>query len=219
MNHALKLAVLLALTSLNGQASEPAAPNGEDRIQALANQGNVAYEKKDYAAARRYFEQAAAAGNEQAQLNLGVIYEKGQGVSVDYAKARQLFEQAAAGGNERAQFNLGVLYDQGRGVPQDFTKARQWYAKAANHPKAQANLAALYLKGQGGPQDLEKGVQLLQKAADAGIAEAQVNLGIIYRRTDPAVAREWFKKAASQTEEPTTKAQAEKFLQALDTKP
>ena len=80
--------------------------------------------------------QAAEQGNAQAQLDLGVMYYKGEGVRQDYAQAVQWFRKAAEQGVAEAQHNLGVAYDQGLGSRQDDAQAVQWYRKAAEQGHA-----------------------------------------------------------------------------------
>jgi hypothetical protein len=53
---------------------------------------------QDYAAARTWYERAAAAGNEIAMNNLGNIYYNGNGVSKDYDQARTWYAKAVAAG-------------------------------------------------------------------------------------------------------------------------
>jgi TPR repeat protein len=42
--------------------------------------------------------------------NLGVCYDRGQGVERDPARAAEWYRQGAAAGNGRAMANLGVCY-------------------------------------------------------------------------------------------------------------
>jgi uncharacterized protein len=53
--------------------------------------------KTDAAAARRWFEKAAAAGHAEAMNNLGFLYVNGRGVKQDFEAARRWFEKAAGG--------------------------------------------------------------------------------------------------------------------------
>jgi len=64
-------------------------------------------------------------------LNLGGIFERGEGVPVNYDAARAWFEKAAARDFAPAMISLGFLYEHGRGVPRDVAEARRWYEKAA----------------------------------------------------------------------------------------
>ena len=73
----------------------------------------------------------AEQGDAEAQFNLGVIYDEGQGVPQDYAEAAKWYRMAAEQGDADAQFILGVMYDEGQGVPKDDTEAVKWYRLAA----------------------------------------------------------------------------------------
>ena len=54
-------------------------------------------------------EKAAAGGNVNAMVGLGLIYEFGRGVARDYAKAREWYQKAAAKGNADAKARLAKL--------------------------------------------------------------------------------------------------------------
>ena len=59
----------------------------------------------------------ALSGDASAQMKLGTLYYKGQGVSRDYAEAARLFLLAAEKGDPYAQSNLGYMYELGEGHP------------------------------------------------------------------------------------------------------
>ncbi len=109
---------------------------------------------KDYKNMARDLEPKAVSGDASAQMKLGTLYYKGQGVSRDYDKAARLFLQAAEKGDPYAQSNLGYMYELGEGVPQDYSQAAHWYLKAARqgNRRAQLYVGKLYEKGQGVPQ-------------------------------------------------------------------
>lgn len=71
-------------------------------------------------------------------MNLGWLYEKGNGVPQNYGKAAELYEKAAAQGNASAQSNLGTFYYTGKGVPQNRSKAIEFWQKAAAQGNEQA---------------------------------------------------------------------------------
>ncbi len=73
---------------------------------------------------------AAAAGDAEAQYQLGVKYEYGQGVDKDYGKAAEWTRKSADQGNANAQYNMGLMYEFGQGVGKSLTEAENWYAKA-----------------------------------------------------------------------------------------
>ena len=167
--------------------------------------GVAAYERGDYATAFANFKELAAQGIAEAQFNLGLMYEKGQGVVQDYKLAVYLYAKAAEQGVALAQSNLGFMYDKGRGVAQDHKQAVYWYAKAAaqGNAYAQTNLGVSYSTGHGVAQDYKQAVYWYAKAAAQGVAEAQFNLGgMCYQgqgvAQDYKQAVYWLEKAAAQ---------------------
>ncbi len=104
MRHAI-IAVLL-LAALAGTAvAEPY----EDAVSA--------FERGDYATALREFRVFAEQGDADAQYNLALKYDNGQGVPQDYAEAAKWYRKAAEQGIAKAQNNLGLKYAKGDGVP------------------------------------------------------------------------------------------------------
>ncbi len=60
-------------------------------------------------------------------LNLGIEYEKGEGVPQDYTEAVKWYYLAAGQGDASAQLNLGYMYEKGLGVPKNYAEAHKWY--------------------------------------------------------------------------------------------
>ena len=148
--------------------------------------GVAAYDRGDYAAAHKEWRLFAEAGVAAAQVNLGIMYGRGEGVPQDKAEAARWFRLAADQGDAQAQFNLGVQYDNGEGVPQDKAEAVRWYRLAADQgdANAQLNLGFMYDNGDGVPQDKAEAVRWYRLAADQGDANAQTNLGVLYALGD-----------------------------------
>jgi TPR repeat protein len=86
-----------------------------------------ALQRSDYAAALQILRPLADQGNANAQFNLGVIYDRGQGVPQDYAQAVAWYRKAAEQGDPFAQFNLCVMYANSHGVTQDYIEALMWF--------------------------------------------------------------------------------------------
>src|SRR5690349_10645203 len=84
--------------------------------QAQFQQGMAAARRGDYAAALAAWRPLAERGNSNAQNNVGVFYERGEGVPRDYVAAVSWYRRAAEQGNGAAQNNLGVMYEKGLGV-------------------------------------------------------------------------------------------------------
>ena len=100
MNRLLILPVLL----LNLLVENPA-------FSANFQKGMDAFNREDYATALSEWKPLAEQGYALAQNNLGVMYEKGQGVSQNYKTAVKWYTLAAEQGYAFAQSNLGQIYD------------------------------------------------------------------------------------------------------------
>ena len=89
--------------------------------------GTAAYGKGDYATALRLLRPLAEQGLAKAQILLGVMYARGQGVAQNYGEAMKWYRRAADQGDAAAQTALGAMYANGLGVPQDQAKAMEWF--------------------------------------------------------------------------------------------
>ena len=166
--------------------------------------GRVATARKDYAEARRLYEQAAAAGYGMAMNNLGSVYEGNEGVPTNYVEAGRWYASGVAAGEPIAMVDLGWLYETGHGVVKDLAEARRLYelATKAGVPAGMGNLGLLYLYGKGVPRDYGEARRLFEQGAALGNAAAMNNLGVIYNEGDGVrrnvrAARQWFEKAAA----------------------
>jgi TPR repeat protein len=92
----------------------------------------AAFARSDYATAERLFRLLADQGDASAQLHLGFMYAKGQGVPQNEAEAAKWYRKAADQGEANAQVNLGFMYANGRGVPQNYVQAHMWLNLAAS---------------------------------------------------------------------------------------
>jgi len=139
------LLLALALLFYAGQLS--AKP---DTTESHYNRGWIAYESGHYQAAFHIWKQLAQQNHVLALINLGAMYDAGQGVPENPVKAFESFKQATRSGNPHAQYNLGNMYAQGRGVERNLKKAAAWYRKAAEQDLAiaQYSLGLLYATKQ-----------------------------------------------------------------------
>ena len=162
--------------------------------------GSRAYKSGDYATALKEWRPLAEQGHGDAQSNLGLMYERGQGVPQDYAKAISWYRLATLKGVAAAQYNLGLMYANGKGVPQDYAVAISWFRLAAAQGNAQAqwSLGAMYAKGRVVPQDYVQAHMWLNLAAAQGIKAAHDWRKRIEHEMTPAqtaealkLAREW----------------------------
>ena len=103
----------------------------EDNLQEL-EQCKVNFSKQNYTEAFKYCKKSAEQGQEEAQFNLGYMYQYGQGVKQDYFKAVEWYQKAAELGDALAQYNLGYMYANGQGVRQNYTKAKEYFGLACD---------------------------------------------------------------------------------------
>jgi TPR repeat protein len=87
--------------------------------------------RKDDAKAVRIYRLAAEQGHAPAQVNLGLMFEHGQGVAQDAAEAIRWYRLAAEQGHATAQVKLGHMFENGHGVAKDAAEAIRWYRLAA----------------------------------------------------------------------------------------
>ena len=91
-----------------------------------------AFNEKEFDIAYQLFFELADKGVAEAQINLGMMFENGQGVSQDIKEAVRWYRLAAGQGLTKAQYNLGLMYAQGKGVDKDPIQAIKWYRLAAD---------------------------------------------------------------------------------------
>lgn len=155
--------------------------------QADLQAGITAYQAGNFESALQEFKPLAAKGNADAQVNLGFLYARGQGVKQDYKEALIWYRKAAEQGQPDAQFNLGSLYYDGLGVKRDYAQAAQWYIKAAEQGQidAQYNLGLLYVTGQGVSPSLIQAYKWLAIAAALGDKEAEESKNLAAAKMSP----------------------------------
>ena len=157
-------------------------------------------EKKDYKNAFKWFECSANAGDADAQYNLGILYENGEGVEKNEKEAFKLYLKAAEQNDRDAQYAVGRCYKDGIGTIKNRKFAKGWFKKAAEagHIKAQADYA-FYLHLD---RDYKQAFEYYNKSANAGNSYAQLRVGEYYIwgyrvvDKDYKKAIEWFEKSA-----------------------
>jgi TPR repeat protein len=166
------LRVLLCLLLLTTPA---AAFDATPEVVAAAE----AYNHGDIATAFRLLNTQAARGNSDAEVNLGYMYARGQGVAVDQLEALRLYRLSAAQGNGEGMNALGYKYQYGTGVTANLQTAIDWYCRAIaqGNPRALNNLAILYDRGIGVPRNIGTARDLWRQSAVRGHPNSAYNLG------------------------------------------
>jgi len=170
---------------------------------------------QDTRSAVMWLERAAEQNYAPAQYQLGELYRTGDGVDIDAAAAVEYLTSAAEQGYPTAQYRLGTLYLTGNIVDKDLITATEWIELAAEHGYTEANQALAELDKvtsdasetiatpspetkteDNANEEAATPLTTYTRAAKQGDAEAQYQLGEIYRKgTEKGVSRS-FKEAA-----------------------
>lgn len=138
-------------------------------------------------------EQAARAGNAEAQFHLATLYYYGRRVSQDYTKAAEWYAKAAAQGDSLAETMLDTMRREGKtvkvngkspasvhgnNIPQNL--AELYKSAACGDAAAQYELGNMYYVGHEVSQDYTKAAEWLGKAAEQGDMRAARLADFIY---------------------------------------
>jgi hypothetical protein len=198
----------LEVDKINVAAAAPACRDAMQRypdvMRFVFEAARVATARKDFAEARRLYDQAAAAGYAMAMNNIGALYEGGNGTPVNYVEAARWYQKAVDAGEPIGMVDLGWQYESGHGVKKDYAVARRLYETAvkAGVSSGMNNLAMMYLYGQGVPRDYDEARRLYEQGAALGNDAAINGLGVLYDQGhgvahDSRKARQLFEKAAA----------------------
>jgi TPR repeat protein len=175
-------------------------PSGRDsRTDPLASAEKL-YRRGKFSDAFTLFTDAAASENADAMLQLGVMFEKGQGTSQDYDEAKIWYSKAAKAGNSSSMVKLGeLLAFGGETDPGEATRLFESAAEVGN-PEAEEKLGLLYLNGIGVERDVLQARHLFEKASEAGYTKAFRRIGETYEYAIPPdynQARKWYEKGVA----------------------
>ena len=143
---------------------------------------------------------AAFDGDEQAQFELGAMYEIGAELEQNEEDALKWFEKSALQGHSEACWRLGRLLQKGSTLIQNDASAFYWYQLAAmdGHTDSQYEAARYHESGSIAPQNQFEAEYLYTKAAEAGHIDAMVALADLKLRIvgPNRVSGNWYKTAA-----------------------
>ncbi len=142
---------------------------------ALYDQAGARFQAGDRAGAAKLAQEAAEAGNAQAQLRLAMMYEGAEGVARSTKSALAWYSRAAAQGEPASQMEMGGYYEEGDGVPENCQLAARLYEASAlqGWTKGQFAYGRCFQFGIGVPQDRQQAIAWFQKAAAQGNAQAE----------------------------------------------
>lgn len=124
----------------------------------------------------------AQAGDEVAQLELGLRYLRGYEGIQDVIAGVMWIRRSASSGMPQAEHELGALYQMGIGVPRDAHLAVEWFRRGAlqGYAPSQTALGFAYENGIGVERDLKKAAYWFGKASASGngVATESVEAGM-----------------------------------------
>jgi len=184
-----------------------------ERAEGLGNDADNPFVGTGNARMAELWRKAVEENDVDAQIDLGVCYQAGDGVERDMAKSAEWFRKAAEQGHAVAQMLVAQNYSMGLGVNRDMAESAKWYRKAAEQgvASAQFNLGKYFFEGTGVKKDYEEAVKWWRKAAEQDYSTAQFNLGGCYFEglgveKDKAEAMKWFRLAADNGEKEAQEA-------------
>lgn len=137
-------------------------------------QGVDAWSRGDYKAAVDTWRPLAAAGDADAQFNLGQAYKLGRGVPVDLPMAIEWFRKAAAQGHAQAIDNYGLaLFQDGKK-----SEALPWLEKsvARDEKRTQLVLGTMLFNGDGVTKDWVRAYALVTRSSQQSLPQASQTL-------------------------------------------
>ncbi|WP_288410648.1 SPOR domain-containing protein [uncultured Sphingomonas sp.] len=136
--------------------------------------GVDAWARGDWATAVREWQQPAAAGDADAQFNLGQAYKLGRGVKMDMAQAERWYALAAQQGHAQAEDNYGlILFQNGKRAD-----AVKWLERSSQRGEARSQfvLGTMLFNGDAVPKNWRRAYALMTRASSAGLPQAAATL-------------------------------------------
>jgi TPR repeat protein len=139
-----------------------AAENGVPEAQfwlGVAFDQNLWFGVTDKKEALKWYRRAAEGDQPDAEDELGVRYQDGDGVEQNDVQAAYWFRKAAEhvpnlGGAGQGRNNLGNLYEEGNGVPRDYVQAYTWFSLAGS------DRSIAYIQQKMTPEQISRARQL-----------------------------------------------------------
>ena len=178
--------------------------------------GDSAFQQKDYTTAMQHWRPLAADGHAGAQLGVATLYYGGLGVVQDYAQAFTWCTKSANQGDAKAKYILGAMYRDGKGVDKDLSLAMALFREAAEHDVhgAQYSLGMMYLLGEGVQPNYVEACYWLSLAAGVdGADNSQLRASASYLRDEAAS-----KLSAEQVAQITQRVSERKLAQSPPSK-
>jgi len=192
--------MVIAAALMGGVAAVPALADVKAGVEA--------WSRGDYPAAVAQWRAPAAAGDPDAQFNLGQAYKLGRGVPADQAQAVEWFRKAAAQNHPQATDNYALA------LFQDSKKADAlpWLEKsvARDEKRTELVLGTMLFNGDGVPRDWTRAYALVTRSSQQGLPQGSQTLAQMdkyipeeQRRQGIALAQQIESRARSTGSAPT----------------
>lgn len=168
----------------------------------LNNIGVILHGRKNYDAAKIFYEKAAESGSNIAFKNLGLIYEQYTAIK-NIVMAAKYFQKAIDNGYQTAEtdldrlynndyisdaelHNIGLMYYSGDSVVQNYANAFKWQKKAQErgHALACRNIGMYYENGYVVPKNLITAAEYFLASIVKGYLNAQTDLDRLLTNPD-----------------------------------
>ena len=146
------------------------------------NLGMIAYQKKDYTTAIMLWHPLAMEGNPEAQLMLGNLYMREEGIYKDPSRGLSWYQKAISQGDVKTSRSLGLMYLYGDDIKKNSSQAINLLLKAARlgDVQSQYQLGNIYQDGKVISANLPKAAYWYEQAANNNHHEAQFALAKMY---------------------------------------
>lgn len=158
--------------------------------QQLANEGNtkamykiarIYQNQLSYTDAFYWYKKAAENGHIKAWFNLGMLFKKGEGVTMDYTKAYECFNKAAEKKDPSGEYAKGYMLFKGLGCKQNYEQAIELFRKGVYQqrvllPGKMYLLGICFRNGYGVEINTDSARYWLEKSASVGYSFANDEL-------------------------------------------
>lgn len=123
-----------------------------------------------YPQAMVWYKEAVDQSIQDAQIDIGYMYNHGLGVKRDHHLAKLWYTHAAEDGHAVTQNNIGDVYENGIGIQVIYKKVMDWYkiSKANDSSVGSRSIRFLYYNGLGVKKDQEKAFYYFNKSIETG---------------------------------------------------
>lgn len=125
----IRLILCIPLLVLFLTTSPSTAADGDDELHRAAR----LYWDGDSIAAIEIWRVLSAYGSAIAACNIGIVYQRGEGVPPDPVEAMRWYRVAAERDDAEAQYRIGFMYLRGEGVAVDEQEAHRWFTMRRAH--------------------------------------------------------------------------------------